>query len=224
MKGVEQNPTFHPEGDVFVHTMLMMQQLCSERILRHSGFGGQGSAFPTLVLSLACLFHDIGKPKTFEPETLRTPAHEHIGARMTEKIMRRLKFSNAIIEQVVWCVKNHMMFMHVQKMRLGKLKRLMGLDTYPIELELHRIDCLACHGMLDNYEFLLKKREEFAEEDLKPKPFINGHDLIALGMKPGPNFRDILDEAWTLQLEHVFQTRAEAIVWLRNTYKNGDRE
>ncbi len=202
MKGVEQNPKFHPEGDVFVHTMKMMQEL-------------KGTS---PVLALACLLHDVGKPKTHDPETLKTTFHADVGARITETILRRFKFSTFIIEKVSWCVKNHMNFMHVQKMREGKLKRLMSLDTFGEELALHHIDCKCSHGMQDNYEFLQNKIEEFVAEDLKPKPFINGNDLITLGFKPGPLFKEILDEAWDLQLEHTLTNRDDALVWVKKEY------
>ena len=108
--------------------------------------------------------------------------------------------------------------MHVKKMRIGKLKRLMSRDTFPEELELHRIDCSASHGMLDNYEFLCEKKEEFKKEDLKPKPLINGHNLITLGFNPGPLFSEILEEVWNLQLEHKLKTRDEALQWVMEHY------
>lgn len=202
MKGVEQPPQYHPEGDVFVHTMIMMKEL----------------SFPSKVLGFATLFHDVGKPRTHNPETLRTPMHAPVGASMTEKILRRLRFSNDDIEKIRFCVWNHMNYMHVQNMRIGKLKRLMAQPTFEDEMELHRIDCLSSHGMLDNYEFLKKKKIEFAEEDLKPKPFLSGHDLIKLGLKPGPKFKEILNEAQDLQLEHVFKTRDDALEWLGKEY------
>jgi putative nucleotidyltransferase with HDIG domain len=173
MKGVAQNPKFHPEGDVFTHTMLMMKKL----------------TFPSLVLSLSALFHDIGKPKTTDTETLKSPFHSEMGVRITEEVMRRLRFSNEDIEQVSWCVGNHMNFMHVQKMREGKLKRLMSRETFAVELELHRIDCLASHGLIDNYHFLIEKQKEYAAENLKPKPILTGNDLIQLGLSPGQRLR-----------------------------------
>lgn len=204
MKGVAQNPEFHPEGDVFVHTMLMMKEL----------------RCPYLILALAVLFHDIGKPATHDPKTLKTTFHADVGAKMTEMILQRLRFSSFIIEKVSWCVRNHMNFMHVQKMREGKLKRLMSLDTFMTELELHHIDCKCSHGMQDNYEFLLAKQHEYAEEDLKPRPIINGTDLIGLGLKPGPLFKEILDEAWSLQLEHVLASREQALTWVKEKYND----
>ena len=207
MKGVEQPPKFHPEGDVFVHTMLMMEKL----------------QYPNLVLSFATLLHDVGKPKTFDPATLKTTFHSDVGARITEDMLRHLRFSNDQIEQISWCVRNHMNFMHVQRMREGKLKRMMSADTFPDELELHRIDCASSHGMLDNYEYLLKKQEEYRQEDLKPKPLVNGHDLIAMGMKPGPQFKEILEEVWILQLEHAFKARDEAIQWVIEHYEKKGR-
>jgi len=202
MKGVAQPPQYHPEGDVFTHTMLMMEKLQNA----------------SLVLAFAALLHDVGKPTTVDKETLKSPFHSEVGARMSEKILRRLRFSNETAEKIVWCVRNHMNFMHVQRMRLGKLKRLMATETFADELELHRIDCLSSHGMIDNYAFLRAKEKEFAAEDLKPKPFINGHDLIQRGMKPSPVFKEILDEAWTLQLEHAFASRDEALRWLEKQY------
>jgi poly(A) polymerase len=202
MKGVAQNPEFHPEGDVFTHTMLMLEEL----------------RYPYLILALAVLFHDIGKPATHDPKTLKTTFHADVGAKITEKILKRFKFSSAIIEKVSWCVRNHMNFMHVQKMREGKLKRLMSLDTFMTELELHHIDCKCSHGMQDNYEFLLLRQKEYAEEELKPKPIINGTDLIDLGLRPGPLFKEILDEAWNLQLENVFTSKEQACAWVKEKY------
>ena len=199
LKGVEQIPEFHPEGDVFEHTMLMLKHL----------------SHPTVELVFAVLLHDIGKPDTFIPETLKTPCHSDVGARIAIKILRRLRFSNEQIEVISWAVRNHMNFMHVQKMRIGKLKRLMMRDTFKLELELHRIDCLSCHGMLDNYYFLLEKEKEFEKEELKPKPLVSGKDIIALGLKPGPYFKEIIDEALTLQLENTFSSKEEALMWLK---------
>ncbi len=203
LKGVEQPPEFHPEGDVFTHTLLMLEKLSR----------------PPADLVFAALFHDIGKPKTLNKKTLKTPCHGEVGYYITKKVLRRLKFSNDFVDRVSWAVKNHMNFMHVQKMRIGKLKRLMGRDTFQMELELHKVDCLASHGMLDNYYFLIEKEKEFALEDLKPKPFLNGHDIIALGLAPGPLFKDILDEAWTLQLENKFSGREDALAWLADKVK-----
>lgn len=201
MKGVEQPPEFHPEGDVFVHTRMLMERLKN----------------PSPVLAFAALFHDVGKPPTFQVRDGRIRFYEHsrIGAEMAERIMRRLRFSNDEIEAVVQCVNNHMKFANVQEMREGKLKRFMSTSTFPTELELHRIDCESCHGLLDNYHFLKRKIEEFRKEELRPKPLLNGDDLLALGMKAGPAMKPLLEEAYELQLEHHLETKEEAREWAR---------
>ena len=201
MKGVEQPPEFHPEGDVFVHTKLLLEKLEN----------------PSPVLALAALFHDVGKPPTFAVRDGRIKFYEHapLGAALTRDIMKRLRFSNDEIEAVSECVANHMKFADVQKMRSGKLKCFVSRPTFPVELELHRIDCQSCHGMLDNYYFLKKKLEEYAQEELKPKPWVTGHDLRALGMKPGPAMKPILEEIYLLQLEGRFENREQGLDFAR---------
>ncbi len=202
MKGVEQQAEYHPEGDVFVHTRLLLEKLEN----------------PSLTLALAALFHDIAKPATYAIRKGKITFYEHapIGAKMTESIMRRLRFSNDQIRDVSACVDNHMKFADVQRMRIGKLKQMVARSTFDEELELHRIDCLSCHGMLDNYEFLKAKMREFEKEDLKPPPLINGHDLQMLGMKPGPAMKPLLAEVYERQLEGAFQRREEALDYVRS--------
>lgn len=203
LKGCEQPPEFHPEGDVFVHTRLMLE-LLPEKV--------------SLPLVLAVLFHDLGKPPTFQRDEtgrIRFNGHEYVSAQLTREIMTRLRFSNAEIEATEAIVRNHMAFKDVQKMRVAKLKRFLARETIDDELELHRVDCTSSHGMLDNYEFLLAKREEFANEPLIPPPLVTGHDLIALGWKPGPIFKRALDAVETLQLEGRLRDRDEALAWLR---------
>ncbi len=201
LKACEQSPEFHPEGDVFIHTRMLMEKLEN----------------PSTVLAFAALLHDVGKPPTFQIREGRIRFYEHapIGARMTEKILKRLRFSNEEIEQVMTCVDNHMKFANVKEMREGKLKRFMSAPTFPTEMELHRIDCQSSHGLLDNYHFLKKKIEEFREEELKPKPLINGDDLKSLGMKPGPAMKPLLEEVYELQLEKRIGTKEEALAWAR---------
>ncbi len=203
LKGCVQPPEFHPEGDVFVHTRLMLE-LLPEKV--------------SLPLVLAVLFHDLGKPPTFQRDEtgrIRFNGHEYVSAQLTREIMTRLRFSNAEIEATEAIVRNHMAFKDVQKMRVAKLKRFLARETIDDELELHRVDCTSSHGMLDNYEFLLAKREEFANEPLIPPPLVTGHDLIALGWKPGPIFKRALDAVETLQLEGRLRDRDEALAWLR---------
>jgi poly(A) polymerase len=202
LKGCEQPPQFHPEGDVFVHTRMMLTLLPAEASL-------------SLVLSV--LFHDISKPATQtvdETGRIRFNGHERVGAFTTEKILRRLKYPNEVIDQTVEAVANHMAFKDVKQMRVAKLKRFMARPWFDDEMALHRVDCLSSHGMLDNYEFLNLKREEFANEPLIPQPLINGHDLIASGWKPGRTMGRVLEEVQTLQLEGKLTTREEALAWV----------
>src|SRR5438034_3709031 len=162
MKGVLQPEQFHPEGDVFVHTRLMLSML-PEKV--------------SVPLVFAVLFHDVAKPVTATVDKtgrIRFNEHDRIGAAMTEAIMRRLRFSGAEIEATVEMVRQHMVFKDVPKMRVAKLKRFMARPTFDDELELHRVDCESSHRMLDNYEFLLRKREEFANEPIIPPPLLRG--------------------------------------------------
>src|SRR5262245_55384917 len=209
MKGVLQPEQFHPEGDVFVHTRLMLQ-LLPENV--------------SVPLVFAVLFHDVAKPVTArvdETGRIRFNEHDRIGAQMTEAIMRRLRFSGDEIEATVEMVKQHMVFKDAPKMRVAKLKRFMARPTFDEELELHRVDCESSHRMLDNYEFLLRKREEFAKEPIIPPPLVRGDDLIALGLKPGPKFGEILEAVETRQLEGKLRTREEALEWVKLEYLTG---
>lgn len=206
LKGCEQPPDFHPEGDVFVHTRLMLS-LLPETV--------------SIPLVFAALFHDLGKPPTMQRDEngrIRFNGHESVGAEMTEKIMRRLRFSNEEIEATVAMVQNHMVFKDVQNMRVARLKRFMARPTFDDELELHRVDCLASHGLLDNFEFLKRRRQDFASEPLIPPPLITGHDLIAMGWKPGPKFKTVLDAVQVRQLEGTLQTREEALSWVKKEF------
>jgi poly(A) polymerase len=137
---------------------------------------------------------------------------------MTEQIMERLRFSRAEIDATVEMVRQHMVFKDVPRMRVAKLKRFMARPTFDDELELHRVDCASSHAMLDNYDFLLRKREEFAHEPIIPPPLVTGDDLIALGMKPGPKFGEILEAVETRQLEGMLKSRDEALDWLKHEY------
>ena len=210
MKGVLQPEQFHPEGDVFVHTRLMLS-LLPETV--------------SVPLVFAVLFHDVAKPVTArvdETGRIRFNEHDRIGAEMTEAIMRRLRFSGAEIEATVEMVRQHMVFKDAPKMRVAKLKRFMARPTFDEELELHRVDCQSSHRMLDNYEFLLRKREEFANEPIIPPPLVRGDDLIAFGLKPGPKFGEILEAVETRQLEGKLRTRDEALNWVKSHYSLGN--
>jgi len=209
MKGCAQPEQFHPEGDVFEHTRLMLQFL-PEKI--------------SVPLVFAVLLHDVAKPRTATVDNtgrIRFNEHDRIGAKMTEEMMRRLRFSGAEIDATVEMVRQHMVFKDVPKMRVAKLKRFMARPTFDDELELHRADCQGSHRMLDNYEFLLLKREEFANEPIIPSPLVRGDDLIALGLKPGPKFGEILEAVETRQLEGTLRTREEALDWVKHEYGLG---
>ena len=203
MKGVDQPKEFHPEGDVFTHTKLMLDKLDN----------------PPAVLAFACLLHDVGKPLTYEVrDRIRFNEHAEVGAMVTEKILERLRFSNDEKDAIVTCVKNHMRFKEVQHMRPGKLKRLLQSNTFQQELELHRIDCSSSHGNLDNWEFLKKKLEEYSQEEIEPKPLVTGNDILALGISPGPLVGKILEEVQELQLEGTLSSREQALVWIEAHY------
>jgi hypothetical protein len=137
---------------------------------------------------------------------------------MTKKIMERLRFSRAEIDNTVEMVRQHMVFKDVPKMRVAKLKRFMARPTFEQELELHRVDCKSSHEMLENYEFLQRKKEEFANEPIIPPPLVRGDDLLAMGMKPGPRFGEILVAVETRQLEGALTTRDEALEWVKREY------
>lgn len=213
MKGCAQPPQFHPEGDVFKHTRIMMELLPPDA---------------SLPLVFSVLFHDVGKPRTSsvdENGRIRFNGHDRIGAEMTESIMQRLRFSRAEIDATVEAVRQHMVFKDVPNMRVAKLKRFMARPTFVDELELHRVDCASSHGMMDNYDFLRRKRDEFANEPIIPPPFVRGNDLLALGLKEGPRIGEILEAVETRQLEGGFRDRDEALEWVKREFlekeKNG---
>lgn len=206
LKGCEQPPQFHPEGDVFVHTRIMLGLLPAE---------------VSLPLVLSVLFHDIGKPPTFaidETGRIRFSGHDKVGAEMTEAVMSRLRFSRAEIDATVEAVANHMVFKDVQQMRVSKLKRFLARPHMDDELELHRVDCTSSHGMLDNYDYLKAKREEFASEPLIPPPLITGRDLIDLGLRPGPRFSEILEAVQSRQLEGTLSSHDDALAWVKSDW------
>jgi poly(A) polymerase len=201
MKGVEQPAQFHPEGDVWTHTLLMLERL-------------PAGVSPTLAWGV--LLHDVGKPPTFSPpagpgERIRFDNHVEIGAVMAEDICGRLRFSNAATEQIAALVRNHLRFMDVQRMRPATLKRFVRLPQFEEHLELHRLDCLASHGKLDSYQFVRRFLEETPEQEVRPPRLITGEDLKQLGLKPGPLFGRILQAVEDAQLDGRVKTREDAI-------------
>lgn len=203
MKGCEQPPEFHPEGDVFVHTRLMLSLLPPE---------------VSVPLVFSVLLHDTGKPATFQRDEtgrIRFNGHETVSAGITKHIFERLRFSNAEAEETIVCVKNHMSFKDVKNMRVSTLKRFLARPTIEDEMELHRVDCLGSHGLLDNYELLRAKQVEFSNAPLIPPPLISGRDLIADGYRPGPLFKKILDSVEAMQLDGAVTTPEEALAWVK---------
>jgi poly(A) polymerase len=161
---------------------------------------------------MAVLLHDIGKPVTFEiADRIRFNNHDNIGSEMAEKICDRLRMSNAEKERIAWLVKMHLYLRHGKEMRISKLKRLFAHDGYPELAELYKIDSLASTGNLDDYNYCQEMFDKLCEEEIKPEPLVTGHDLIALGLKPGPAFSKILDTIKDEQLEEKVKTKEQAI-------------
>ena len=204
MIGCEQPPQWHPEGDVYVHTRIMLDLLAPDAPLE---------------LCLAVLLHDIAKPpcQTFDEAAgrIRFNGHDAVGADMAERILRRLRYPNHTVETVVPMVARHMQFMAVQQMRTARLKRFMASPTFDLEMELHRVDCASSNGFTDNYDFLLTKAAEFAAEPLIPAPLVTGRDLIKLGHSPNPDFSTWLEAVQTEQLEGRITDRDQALAFLK---------
>jgi len=203
MKGVEQPPQFHPEGDVWIHTRMMLEGLkpgCSH------------------TLAWGVLLHDVGKPPTFAPRSgpngrIRFDRHVEVGTRMAEEICRRLRFSNADREQIAALVANHLRFKDVPQMKPATLKRFARLDRFEEHLELHRLDCMSSHRNLENYEFMRRFLAETPQEQVHPARILTGDDLISLGLRPGPKFKEILEKAEDAQLDGKIATHDEALRW-----------
>ncbi len=203
LEGCQQPPQFHPEGDVYTHVRLMLQHMPQP-------------AHP--ILAWAILLHDIGKPCTFSTDSsgrIRFNGHEIVGAEMAERLLTRLRFSNADIEAISTCIRLHMSFKDAPQMRQATLKKMFARPTFLTELELHRVDCLGCHGDLTIHEYLTKKFTDLSREEIRPAPLLRGKDVLQLGIPPGPRVGEILDRAYDLQLENAFPDREAAFAWLR---------
>lgn len=203
--GCTQPPQWHPEGDVYTHTMMMLDEL------------GRDGKNVSLELVLGVLLHDIGKPicrQIDETGRIRFSHHDKEGSRLARVILRRLKCSNAVVDAVCTMVDRHMHFMNVQKMKKSKLRLLMSSPVFLDELELHRLDCLASNGNLDNWRFLKEALASYREEPLMPPPLVNGRDLINLGLSPGPNFKNWLSQLQELQLEGAIRSKSDALLLL----------
>ena len=203
MQGVEQPPEFHPEGDVWIHTLMMLE----------------GLQRPTATLALGVLLHDVGKPSTFSVrERIRFDNHVEVGAKMAEEICRHLRLSSRDTERVVELVRHHLRFKDFPQMRRSTQIRFLRMEGFEEHLELHRLDCLASHGMLDNYHLARKMLEEIPPEEIKPPRLLSGHDLIRAGYPPGPEFKKILQAVEDAQLEGKIQTKEGALHLIRGNF------
>ena len=208
LEGVQQPPEYHPEGDVWIHTRMMLEGL-------------PAGVSPTLAWGV--LLHDIGKPATFRPasetgDRIRFDSHVEVGARMAGEISRRLKFSNEESEQVEALVRNHMKFKDVAQMRASTLKRFVRLPAFDEHLELHRLDCQASHGRFDAYDAIRTFLAETPPEQVRPARLLTGDDLREMGYAPGPAFQRILGALEEGQLEGNVLTREQAIEFVRKHY------
>ncbi len=208
MRGVEQPPEFHPEGDVFIHTCLVLDKL-------YENTGGEVSP----ELALGALLHDVGKPPTFSvSDRIRFNAHDRVGADMSKSISKRLKLSNKQADTIYELIREHLKFKDVFNMRKSTLKRFIGMEDFDLHLTLHLADCQASHGLRDAYDFVVGKLEELGEEEIKPKPLIGGQELIDMGYKPGPLFSEILNAVEEAQLEGEIANSEEAIELVSSKY------
>jgi poly(A) polymerase len=205
MKGVEQPAQFHPEGDVWVHTLMLLEQLdagCSE------------------TLAWGALLHDVGKPPTFRraPDRIRFDGHVEIGVAMGAEICRRFRFSNEEMKQVLALIENHMRFMDAPRMKESTLKRFFRLTRFEEHLSLNRMDCMAARGNLENWEFVRERFLSMPEEAVRPEPLITGRELIAAGYAPGARFKEMLRAAEDAQLEGTVATQEEALKLVRERF------
>ncbi len=208
MQGVEQPPEYHPEGDVWTHTLLMFDLL---------------EARPSIALAMGVLLHDVGKPGTFRraPDRIRFDGHVELGLEIARAILTRLKFSNEEIYQVEALIANHMKWSHVRAMKESTLKRFARMPHFEEHLALHRVDSLSSHGKLDHYDFVIEKVAEMPAEVMRPPRLLTGADLLEMGYEAGPLFKEILDAVEDAQLEGSVATREEAVRLVESGWGRG---
>lgn len=208
MQGVEQPPQFHPEGDVWVHTLMLLEGL---------------PAGVSKTLALGVLLHDVGKPPTFRvaPDRIRFDSHAEVGTRMAEEICHRFHLSNEETHQVCSLVANHMRFGDVMKMKESTLKRFFRLPRFEEHLELHRLDCLSSHRDLSLYDFAREQFHTLPAQQIRPEPLITGNDLISAGYQPGPKFKELLTAVEDAQLEGAITSRDEALSLVKSLMEQG---
>ena len=205
MKGIEQPPQFHPEGDVFVHTLMLLEKL---------------PPASSKTLAWGALLHDVGKPPTFRvaPDRIRFDGHVEVGVKMAAEICRRLRFSNDETDQILALVDHHMRFGHIFQMKESTLKKFLRLPQFDEHLEMHRIDCLSSHGLLDAYNYAREKLRSIPPDAIRPAPLVTGDDLIAAGYEPGPRFKEILGAVEDAQLEGKLETLESAMEFVRREF------
>jgi poly(A) polymerase len=205
MKGVEQPAQFHPEGDVWTHTLMLLEQLepgCS------------------ITLAWGALLHDVGKPPTFHraADRIRFNGHVEVGVAMGAEICRRFRFSNEETRQTLALIENHMRFADTERMKASTLKRFFRLERFDEHLALHRMDCMAASGNLDHWRFVRERWLAMPEEAVRPQPLITGRELIAAGYAPGAKFKEILRAVEDAQLEGAISTEEDAMRLVRERY------
>ncbi len=203
MKGVAQPPEYHPEGDVWTHTLIMLE----------------GMRDPSPTLAMGVLLHDVGKPPTFRiAERIRFDGHVEAGEKIAREILTRLRFSNDDAGQVLALIGNHMRFGDVDRMRESTIKRFLRLGGFEEHLELHRLDCTSSHGHLKNYKFMKDRYENSPPEQIRPARLLTGADLIAAGYRPSPKFSKMLEAAEDAQMEERVRTKEEALALIRSLH------
>lgn len=224
LRGQEQPPQFHPEGDVWTHTIMMLNAMRPEPNTL-AELGPTVRQPPDLRLAYAVLLHDVGKPGTakFVENRIRFDCHASVGATMAEEILKRLRLPNDDIKAIAFCIANHMRFMDVQRMRKATLCRLVGAPTFATELELHRLDCAASHGDLSNHAFLVAFQAARRAEPVLPKPWVTGHDILPLGITAGREVGRWKQLVYDAQLEGLVENREAALAWLRRELAKAGR-
>ena len=221
LRGQQQPPQFHPEGDVWTHTIMMlnaMRQPARSATGGPAALGQMGLQPDDLRLAYAVLLHDVGKPPTakFVENRIRFDCHAGVGATLAEGILKRLRLPNDDIKAIAFCIANHMRFMDVQRMRKATLCRLVGAPTFATELELHRLDCAASHGDLGNHAFLVAFQAARRAEPVLPKPWVTGNDILPLGVPAGREVGRWKQMVYDAQLEGLVTDRESALAWLRH--------
>ena len=228
-KGVAQPPEFHPEGDVWVHTNLMlelMDQTRAERGMKTKIAGSTGSMlpeqdYPTITLAMGVLLHDIGKPSTYEViDRIRFNNHAETGARLAAAICERYRFPSKDSGRIVQLVRDHLKFKDLPRMKPSTLKRFLRQEGFEEHLELHRLDCLGSHRNLDNWKYAVDMLAKLGPDEIRPPRLISGEDLIAMGFEPGPRFKDILTAVEDAQLDGSINTKQEARQLVVQRYGN----